>query len=99
MANVNAGLASVAAAVAQLNPIMGSIVTLITTYRAIRDAAKANNPTDPATQALPDDATLISMLLAESKLLQADAATLKQWLQTQVPPTPPAPTGGSTPTP
>lgn len=69
---------AVLGALAQINPLIGAAAGLIATVKTIRDSVKA---AVPDAENVPSDAELIQRLLTESKLLQSDVATARQWAE------------------
>jgi len=63
---------------AQINPLIAAAVGIISTIRAVRDAAKMTNPDGT----YPSDAELIGELLSSAKLGQKEAAEMQAWLAT-----------------
>lgn len=87
MADTQKTIDAIGKLAASINPLLGGVIAAIGFIRAVRDAAKAANPELPE-GAFPSDAELIQKLITDSGLLKSEAATLKAWLQTQLPPSP-----------
>lgn len=108
--------AAIAGIVAQINPLIAIAVQAFAAARAIRDAAKAANPTvivdkttgtvyateqealnagvlpENISSSLPSDAELIKTLFDNAGLLKGEAAEMRAWLATLIPPpVPPTP--------
>lgn len=64
----------------QLNPLILAVASIMASIRAIRDAARAANPSAPD-GTIPSDGELISRLFRETGFYDVESPELRRWLE------------------